>query len=315
MKFSILVPAYKPQFLAECIESILTQTYPDWELIIINDASPYDIDIIVDKYSDSRIRYYKREKGFGVERLVDNWNDCLSNATGEFVINMGDDDKLLPNCLADYYELISKYPNLDIYHMRTEIINENSDVIDIQEDRPDVESVYSMIWYFWKGRRQWIGDWLFRTTTLRHNGGFYYLPCAWGSDNISAFIAAKETGVANCSKLGFSYRVSTLTVSKSKQVSPLKVLAWNKADEWYRDFLQNEPGNEKDKGFWSFLSNNRKAYINHVKREEIIQHITIDFCNLFFWMRKRKYYQVTWKLLYSSVIQYVKNGVLNYVNN
>lgn len=74
MKFSILVPAYKPQFLAECIESILAQTYPDWELIIVNDASPYDIDSIVSKYDDERIHYRKREQGFGAKRLVENWD-------------------------------------------------------------------------------------------------------------------------------------------------------------------------------------------------------------------------------------------------
>lgn len=45
--FSIMIPVYKPQYLEECIDSILAQTYRDFELILVNDGSPYDIDSIV----------------------------------------------------------------------------------------------------------------------------------------------------------------------------------------------------------------------------------------------------------------------------
>lgn len=57
IKFSVTVPAYKPQYLVECIDSILAQTYKNFELIIVNDASPQDLDSIVSKYDDPRIRY------------------------------------------------------------------------------------------------------------------------------------------------------------------------------------------------------------------------------------------------------------------
>ena len=110
MKFSIIVPAYKPQFLAECIESILAQTYSDWELIIVNDASPYDLDSIVKNYEDRRIRYYINEKNFGAVAMVNNWNHCLEYVTGEYVINMGDDDKLTPACLENgSFSRLSRY--------------------------------------------------------------------------------------------------------------------------------------------------------------------------------------------------------------
>ena len=154
MKFSILVPAYKDLFLKECIDSILSQTYADFELIIANDCSPFDIDGIVSQYTDDRIIYYKNERRFGAVELVKNWNQCLAHANGDYVICMGDDDKLLPNCLSDYVDLIKKYPNLDLYHMRTQVIDENSNIINIQEDRPDRESVYSIIWHYWNKRRQ-----------------------------------------------------------------------------------------------------------------------------------------------------------------
>ena len=83
IKFSVTVPAYKAQFLAECIDSILAQTYKNFELIIVNDASPQDLDSIVSKYDHPRISYYKNKVGFGAEHVVGNWNNCFEYATGD----------------------------------------------------------------------------------------------------------------------------------------------------------------------------------------------------------------------------------------
>ena len=101
IKFSITIPAFKARFLKECIESILVQTYDNYELIIVNDASPEDLDSIVSSFEDSRIRYYKNEIGFGGYNVVLNWNKCLDYCTGDYMICMGDDDKLLPCCLEE----------------------------------------------------------------------------------------------------------------------------------------------------------------------------------------------------------------------
>ena len=62
MKYSFVLPAYKAHFLSQAVDSILSQTYTEFELIIVNDASPEDLDSIVESYSDSRIRYYKNQQ-------------------------------------------------------------------------------------------------------------------------------------------------------------------------------------------------------------------------------------------------------------
>lgn len=216
MKFSITIPAYKQKYLYEAIESCLAQTYKDFELIIVDDASPEDLKSVVDRFQDSRIRYYRNEKNCGALNVVDNWNISLGYAHGDYVVCMGDDDRLLPNCLEEYSKLIDKYPNLDIYHGMTEIIDENSRVTNMQEARPEREGMYSMIsGRLHNCRLQYIGDWLFKRTTLELLNGYVNMPMAWGSDDLTAYTIAKNKGVANTQIPVFQYRISSLTISNN----------------------------------------------------------------------------------------------------
>ena len=50
--FSILIPAYKSQFFSAAIESILLQTYQNWELVIVDDHSPEDLKSVVDSFAE-----------------------------------------------------------------------------------------------------------------------------------------------------------------------------------------------------------------------------------------------------------------------
>lgn len=216
MKFSITIPAYKQKYLYEAIESCLAQTYKDFELIIVDDASPEDLKSVVDRFQDSRIRYYRNEKNCGALHVVDNWNICLGYTKGDYVVCMGDDDRLLPNCLEEYSKLIDKYPDLDIYHGMTEIIDENGNVTNMQEARPEREGMYSMIsGRLRNSRLQYIGDWLFRRTALEQLNGYVNMPMAWGSDDLTAYTIAKNKGVANTQMPVFQYRISSLTISNS----------------------------------------------------------------------------------------------------
>lgn len=246
-KFSIIIPAYKEQYLSEAIDSVLAQAFEDFELIIVNDHSPDDLYTIVKKHQDPRIRYYEREKGFGARRLVDNWNDCLSHCTGDFVICMGDDDRLLPNCLNDYARLIIEYPHKNIYHMRTELIDEHGKITCLVMDTPTEMSVYQLMWMIMtQGYTTFIGDFCFRTDWLKEAGGFYNLPYAWHSDRISSFIAANGNGIACSHKVGFQFRISPLQVSGDIHSTEGKLQVWPIVKEWYKSFLSVKPDNIED---------------------------------------------------------------------
>ena len=245
IKFSVTIPAYKDRYLKETIDSVLAQTYQNYEIVIVNDASPYDLDSIVIQYEDPRICYFKNKQNCGAKNVVDNWNICLSHATGDFVMCIGDDDDLTPRCLQDFANLIEKYPDLDLYHARSEIIDDDSNFVCLLEKRPEWESVYSLMY---NPRNTHLGDWLFRTETLRKNGGFYKLPYGWQSDDISAFIAAASRGVANTQEVGFHYRGNGLSISHDLTCIEDKIEAVRFSIKWHLKFVADkQPDNEKDR--------------------------------------------------------------------
>ena len=128
IKFSIITPVYNVEkYVKECINSILNQTYKNFELIIINDGSPDNSDDIIKSFNDERIKYIKREnKGAQYSRV-----EGIDLATGDYIIFVDSDDYLDSNVLELYYKEISstKYDiirgNYNIFNSskRKKIIN------------------------------------------------------------------------------------------------------------------------------------------------------------------------------------------------
>lgn len=246
MKFSILIPTYKENFLKECIDSILSQTHSDFEVIIVNDASPYNIDAIIAQYDDNRIRYYKNDIGFGAENVVGNWNKCLSYANGDYVICIGDDDMLLPCCLDLYQKCIITNPDYEVYHIRTAVIDEKGMTINLQEARPEYESIYSLLWHKVNNKRiQFIGDFCFRAISLRERNGFYDLPYACFSDDISVYMAANNKGIRNINELGFQYRTNSQTITNTQDLRGT-VTGAERAFTLMNSFLEKKTNNILD---------------------------------------------------------------------
>lgn len=245
--FSILIPAFKTKFLKECLESILCQDFPNFEIIVVDDCSPEDIKTVVEYFNDDRIKYYRNEKNCGARDVVDNWNICLRYASGDFVICMGDDDLLASNCLAEYNKLIEQYPNLGVYHTRSYIIDEESNPFRATELRSEKENTLDLIWRSINGGcTQFIGDFLYNRKMLLSDGGFYKLPFAWGSDYLSAFIASAHGGIAHTNKPLFKYRKNRYTISSSSNAEE-KIAAQHLLYDWIAKFIQGyEPKNEDE---------------------------------------------------------------------
>ena len=305
IKFSVLIPAYKRDYLSEAINSVVCQSYTNFELIIVDDCSPEDLQVIVEEFHDERIRYYRNSKNCGAIDVVNNWNICLSYATGDYVICMGDDDKLLPNCLEEYARLIEKHPNLGVYHGWTQIIDENSKVTDITAPRPEFETVLSLLYFRICGRQQYIGDFLFNKELLVGNNGFYYIPLAWGSDDISAYIAASRSGIANTQIPVFQYRINSLTISKSGNMS-LQMRGLINSIHGIKDFISDYiPKNELDILYMEMINKRLDKYEKERKTGTIYKDLyNQNLLRIFFWFRNRKKYSVSTKEILKALLYY-----------
>ena len=309
MKFSIGIPAYKATFLKECIDSILNQTFLDYELIIVNDASPEDIDSIVNSYSDSRIRYFKNAKNFGAENLVDNWNKCLTFALGEYFILMGDDDMMCSDYLEEFNRLINKHPKLSVYHCRSMIIDENSNFITLTETRPEFESVYENIWHCITEKRvQFISDFVYQRKLLVKNGGFYKIPLAWASDDISAYIASMGNGIANTNKPVFNYRKNAQTISSSGNFE-FKLQAIKEEQFWLKSFLNKiTPSNKVDRHLHQMISTHLNNYATKKKVYTLSSNLKqIKLSRIGYWYSILRQYNISIPVFVYAVIIRIKD--------
>lgn len=311
IKFSVTIPAYKAKFLKEAINSVISQSYSHWELIILDDCSPENILEICSLYlTDSRIKYYRNTTNVGAVDVVDNWNKCLSYASGDFLICMGDDDVLCENALEVYADYILKFPQYDLFHAFTEIIDEKSEFLNFQESRPLMESVYSMVWHrISRKRDQFIGDFLFRTDKLRAVGGFYKLPLAWASDDITAYLCARDHGVVNIPEILFRYRMNRYTISNTGNVL-IKLRAIDCEFKWYQDnIINSRPSLEQDIKYLQLISTILISSFNRKKVSTIAGGMGTNKMSLLANLLR-------YKTLYNiSFRQIVQGFVLNFIRS
>lgn len=104
--FSIIIPTYnRSDFVSFAIESVVSQTFQDWELIIVDDGSTDDTkDVVAGFLSDVRIRYIWQANQ---ERSVAR-NNGISLSKGEYICFLDSDDYYLPNHLSTFYDRINE---------------------------------------------------------------------------------------------------------------------------------------------------------------------------------------------------------------
>lgn len=122
---SIIVPCYKQaQYLSECLQSVLDQTYQNWECIIVNDGSPDDTENIAKAWciKDKRIKYlYKDNSGVSAAR-----NAGITIAKGQWILPLDADDKIAPQYLELAVQVIEKDDNIGIIYCEAEFFGDKT---------------------------------------------------------------------------------------------------------------------------------------------------------------------------------------------
>ena len=109
-KVSVLIPNYntKEEWLKESIESILNQTFQDFEIIILDDGSKTSLEELIKSFKDERIKFYQNEINLGVGKTR---NKLLELAKGDYVAFQDSDDISLPTRLEKQVEFLDN--NMD----------------------------------------------------------------------------------------------------------------------------------------------------------------------------------------------------------
>lgn len=121
---SVVIPIYGVEaYISEAIDSILSQTFEDFELLLVDDGSPDDSVDICESFNDSRIRIIRQKnKGLAGAR-----NTGIRNAKGDFIAFLDGDDLWLPEKLEAHIKHFQANPDVGVSFTSSLIINENSE--------------------------------------------------------------------------------------------------------------------------------------------------------------------------------------------
>lgn len=111
--FTIGIPNYeRPHYLREALQSILAQSFEDFEVIVSDDCSKADIASVISEFSDPRLRWVRQEENLGA---VANFNYVIGQARGRYIVFHQNDDLLHRDFLLRAYEAFQRHPDAVLY--------------------------------------------------------------------------------------------------------------------------------------------------------------------------------------------------------
>jgi glycosyltransferase involved in cell wall biosynthesis len=126
---SVIIPVFcHEKFIATTLDSIINQTYKNWELLVVDDCSTDKSWEIIQEYvkKDSRISAFRNEKNIG---LVPNWKFLIDNSKGEYIAFLEGDDVFYDNNLKKKVDILLNNTRIKMVYSEMDIISENNEVI------------------------------------------------------------------------------------------------------------------------------------------------------------------------------------------
>jgi hypothetical protein len=126
-RVSFVVPCYKlAHYLRECVESILAQSYTNFEVLIMDDCSPDHTPAVAASFTDPRVCHVRQPQNVGHLR---NYNDGIARARGEYIWLISADDWLRsPDVLRRFVEIFDEHPNVTLAFSQAMKVDHGHDV-------------------------------------------------------------------------------------------------------------------------------------------------------------------------------------------
>ena len=111
-KVTIAIPTYnRSDLLKFSLDSVLNQDYPDFQVLILDNASTDNTEAVVRSFDDSRITYVRHATNIG---LLNNWNKAIELSAGSYLTILSDDDVLLPGFIREFAKAFEQNPNIGL---------------------------------------------------------------------------------------------------------------------------------------------------------------------------------------------------------
>ena len=127
MKLAVILPAYNAEnFIAECLDSLLNQTFSDFCILAVNDASTDNTGKVLETYAakDARLRVYHLPQNQGEPAVMQFAMDMLNYMNVEYVARMDADDICVPHRFEKQVQYLDEYPEIDILGSNALLFND-----------------------------------------------------------------------------------------------------------------------------------------------------------------------------------------------
>lgn len=216
---SIIMSVYNGEkYLSQSIESILRQTFKDFEFIIVDDASTDSSYRIIQEYakSDERIIIIKNPSNLG---LAQSLNIALSHARGNFIARMDADDIALENRLEAQLSYLKENPEIVLIGSSVYFVDSKNNIVSRTHVSSDPEILKKQLYY------QNIcahPTWMFKREILKDLKGYRDLPVAQDYDFLLRLCFLKSD-ISNIDSPLLYYRLSDKNITSGKNLSQIKI--------------------------------------------------------------------------------------------
>jgi len=205
---SIILPFYNSaNTLCECLDSIIEQSFADFELLMIDDGSTDQSMEVVHQYADNRIRILTNKHDF-----IGSLNMGIKEAKGKYIARMDADDIMFPHRLQTQFDFIESHPDIDVCGSYAESFGEIKAII--QRPVGHVDIISSML----LSNPLMHPTVMIRLATLQQSGCLYRYgyPCA-EDYKLWTDLALKGCKFANIAESLLHYRISNQQVTRTSQ--------------------------------------------------------------------------------------------------
>ncbi len=297
---AIVIPYFKIKFFEDCLLSLKNQVNKDFVVYIGNDASLDDPSEILEVYSKFiKIIYLRFGENLGGTSLVSQWSRCIDLVGNqEWIMVLGDDDKLGPGCVDQFYHSLDQMKKNDISVVRfaTKIINSRGQIISQKYVHPQYENSKNFLFRKLKGNtRSSLSEYIFKKEIVLQEK-FKDFPLAWYSDLLAVMEFSKFGKIFSINEEVVYFRLSGLNITSKND----NLLEKNLASFKFYYYLLNEKRTEFEQQQKEFLFHYlEKTFLNNKK-------------NLDFWFKLTKLYLSQFYLKrYLIFLRKVQYSVLN----